>query len=155
MVLPAGSLISSGQRNGQRLAGTHPRSMASCSHWGLHPSWVSRCLFLTTKSRADNERRPCIRIAFADDGSYFWDRPSKVGQEALFPNGTQFRRGKGKGTSAFITHDRLKSRDFIKGDDVYILLTVEGMEIAWCYPSYLCHRCIYCGLADSTFRRIN
>ncbi|XP_045430541.1 meprin A subunit beta isoform X1 [Pipistrellus kuhlii] len=63
-----------------------------------------------------------------DDGSYFWDRPSKVGQEALFPNGTQFRRGKGRGTSAFITHERLKSRDFIKGDDVYILLTVEDIS---------------------------
>lgn len=56
---------------------------------------------------------------------------------ASFPNGTQFRRGRGSGTSAFITHERLKSRDFIKGDDVYLLLTVEGMAIAWCYPSYL------------------
>ncbi|VCX42393.1 unnamed protein product [Gulo gulo] len=60
-----------------------------------------------------------------DNGNYFWDRPSKVGAVAFFPNGTQFRRGQGYGTSAFITHKRLKSRDFIKGDDVYILLTVE------------------------------
>ena len=52
-----------------------------------------------------------------------------MGTVALFPNGTQFRRGGGYGTSAFITHERLKSRDFIKGDDVYILLTVEGMSI--------------------------
>lgn len=47
---------------------------------------------------------------------------------ALFPNGTQFRRGRGYGTSAFITHKRLTSREFIKGDDAYILLTVEGIE---------------------------
>ncbi|EPQ01963.1 Meprin A subunit beta [Myotis brandtii] len=64
-----------------------------------------------------------------DDGkSYFWDRPSKVGEVAFFPNGTQFRRGPPFGTSTFITHERLKSRDFIKGDDVYILLTVEDIS---------------------------
>ncbi|XP_045706122.1 meprin A subunit beta [Phyllostomus hastatus] len=63
-----------------------------------------------------------------DNGDYFWDKPSKVGQVASFPNGTQFRRGRGYGTSAFITHERLKSRDFIKGNDVYILLTVEDIS---------------------------
>nr|XP_020137816.1 meprin A subunit beta isoform X3 [Microcebus murinus] len=63
-----------------------------------------------------------------DDGNYFWDRPSKVGEVVLFPNGTQFRRSRGYGTSAFITHERLKSRDFIKGNDVYILLTVEDIS---------------------------
>lgn len=52
-----------------------------------------------------------------------------MGAVAFFPNGTQFRRGPGYGTSAFITHNRLKSRDFIKGDDVYILLTVEGRSV--------------------------
>ncbi|XP_012302697.1 meprin A subunit beta isoform X1 [Aotus nancymaae] len=63
-----------------------------------------------------------------DNGNYFWDRPSKVGAVAFFPNGTEFRRGGGYGTSAFITHERLKSRDFIKGNDVYILLTVEDIS---------------------------
>ncbi|XP_032101289.1 meprin A subunit beta isoform X2 [Sapajus apella] len=63
-----------------------------------------------------------------DNGTYFWDRPSKVGAVAFFPNGTEFRRGRGYGTSAFITHERLKSRDFIKGNDVYILLTVEDIS---------------------------
>ncbi|XP_007943863.1 meprin A subunit beta [Orycteropus afer afer] len=62
------------------------------------------------------------------NGNYFWDSPSKVGEVAFFPNGTQFRRGMGFGTSAFITHERLKSRDFIKGNDVYILLTVEDIS---------------------------
>ncbi|XP_058412531.1 meprin A subunit beta [Diceros bicornis minor] len=63
-----------------------------------------------------------------DDGNYFWDRPSIVGEVAFFSNGTQFRRGGGYGTSAFITYERLKSRDFIKGNDVYILLTVEDIS---------------------------
>ncbi|XP_053062512.1 meprin A subunit beta isoform X2 [Acinonyx jubatus] len=63
-----------------------------------------------------------------DNGNYFWDRPSKVGLVAFFPNGTEFRRGMGFGTAAFITYKRLKSRDFIKGDDVYILLTVEDIS---------------------------
>eukprot|EP00070_Physeter_catodon_P029444 XP_028336338.1 meprin A subunit beta [Physeter catodon] len=63
-----------------------------------------------------------------DNGTYFWDRPSKVGAQVFFPNGTQFRRGRGYGFSVFMTHERLKSRDFIKGDDVYILLTVEDIS---------------------------
>ncbi|XP_075389355.1 meprin A subunit beta [Tenrec ecaudatus] len=63
-----------------------------------------------------------------DDGSYFWDRPSKVGEVANFPNGTQFRRSQGYGTSAFITYQRLRSRDFIKGNDAYLLVTVEDIS---------------------------
>ncbi|XP_029443041.1 meprin A subunit beta [Rhinatrema bivittatum] len=57
------------------------------------------------------------------DGAFFWDRPNKVGDSV---NGTY--RGPGKGTSAYITHERLRSRDFIKGDDVYILLTMEDIS---------------------------
>ncbi|XP_057555844.1 meprin A subunit beta [Hippopotamus amphibius kiboko] len=63
-----------------------------------------------------------------DDGSYFWDRPSKVGTLAFFPNGTQFHRSKGYGRSAIVTYERLKSREFMKGGDVYILLTVEDIS---------------------------
>ncbi|CAO2593416.1 Meprin A subunit beta [Lemmus lemmus] len=59
---------------------------------------------------------------------FFWDRPSKVGNVTFFPNGTQYNRNRGYGTSAFITYERLKSREFVKGDDVYILLTVEDIS---------------------------
>lgn len=50
-----------------------------------------------------------------------------MGHEATFSNGTKYMRGPGVGTSTFLTHDRLRSRDFIKEDGVYILLTLEGM----------------------------
>ncbi|XP_009707751.1 PREDICTED: meprin A subunit beta, partial [Cariama cristata] len=60
--------------------------------------------------------------------SYFWDRPDKVGSMATFPNGTAFMRGPGRGTTAFLTHQRLRSRDFIKEDSVYILLTMEDIS---------------------------
>ncbi|OWK01644.1 MEP1B, partial [Cervus elaphus hippelaphus] len=63
-----------------------------------------------------------------DNGTYFWDRPSKVGAQVIFPNGTQFQRGRGRGFPNFMTQEMLKSRDFIKGDDVYILLTVEDIS---------------------------
>uniref|UniRef100_A0A8C8BF22 Meprin A subunit n=1 Tax=Otus sunia TaxID=257818 RepID=A0A8C8BF22_9STRI len=58
--------------------------------------------------------------------SYLWDRPDKVGSTASFSNGTTFMRGPGSGTSAFLTHQRLRSRNFIKEDSVYILLTMEA-----------------------------
>nr|XP_005903416.1 PREDICTED: meprin A subunit beta [Bos mutus] len=63
-----------------------------------------------------------------DNGNYFWDRPSKVGAQVIFPNGTQFQRGRGRGFPNFMSQEMLKSRDFIKGDDVYILLTVEDIS---------------------------
>lgn len=50
-----------------------------------------------------------------------------MGSEATFPNGTKYMRGPEVGTSAFLTHQRLRSRNFIKEDSVYILLTMEGM----------------------------
>ncbi|NXV98259.1 MEP1B protein, partial [Calonectris borealis] len=64
----------------------------------------------------------------ASSSTYFWDRPDKVGSIASFPNGTTFMRGPGSGTSAFLTHQRLKSRNFIKEDGVYILLTMEDIS---------------------------
>ncbi|XP_053323427.1 meprin A subunit beta isoform X2 [Spea bombifrons] len=58
---------------------------------------------------------------------YFWDRPDRVGTPLTFPNGTQYFRGPGLGTSAYITHDRLHSRDFLKGGDAFILLSVDDV----------------------------
>ncbi|XP_054840950.1 meprin A subunit beta [Eublepharis macularius] len=59
---------------------------------------------------------------------FFWDSPEKVGKPANFSNGTQFWRGPKSGTPAFLTHERLKSRDFIKEDSVFILTTVEDIS---------------------------
>lgn len=71
----------------------------------------------------------CPFFFFSPESSsnYTWDRPDKVGSEATFLNGTKYMRGPGVGTSAFLTHGRLRSRNFIKEDGVYILLTFEGM----------------------------
>uniref|UniRef100_A0A8C4U2U3 Metalloendopeptidase n=1 Tax=Falco tinnunculus TaxID=100819 RepID=A0A8C4U2U3_FALTI len=64
----------------------------------------------------------------ASSSTYFWDRPDKVGSTASFPNGTTFMRGPGSGTSSFLTHQRLRSRNFIKEDGVYILITMEDIS---------------------------
>ncbi|KAI5619860.1 meprin A subunit beta precursor [Silurus asotus] len=58
---------------------------------------------------------------------YFWDDPQKVGSLVKNPDGTFYHRGPGTGTSSFITHSRLKSRDFIKGSDVIFLLSLEDV----------------------------
>ncbi|XP_053799575.1 meprin A subunit beta isoform X3 [Vidua chalybeata] len=60
--------------------------------------------------------------------NYIWDRPDKVGSKATFPNGTKYMRGPGVGTSTFLTHERLRSRNFIKEDGIYILLTMEDIS---------------------------
>ncbi|XP_075070515.1 meprin A subunit beta [Mixophyes fleayi] len=63
----------------------------------------------------------------SDNNNYFWDKPAIVGNAATFPNGTQFLRGPGLGTSAYITHDRTNSRDFLKGGDAFLLLSVDDI----------------------------
>lgn len=59
---------------------------------------------------------------------YFWDNPTNIGIPVTDQDGEKYFRGPGKGTSAFITHDRLRSREYIKGDDVYLLITMEDIS---------------------------
>ncbi|XP_042599563.1 meprin A subunit beta-like isoform X2 [Cyprinus carpio] len=58
---------------------------------------------------------------------YFWDNPQKVGSLVTDKDGSKYYRGPGYGTSNYITHDRLKSRSFIKGHDVIFLLSLEDV----------------------------
>ncbi|XP_052442213.1 meprin A subunit beta-like [Carassius gibelio] len=58
---------------------------------------------------------------------YYWDNPRKVGSLETDTDGSKFYRGKGYGTSHYITHDHLKTRSFIKGDDVIFLLSLEDV----------------------------
>ncbi|XP_052442206.1 meprin A subunit beta isoform X1 [Carassius gibelio] len=58
---------------------------------------------------------------------YIWDNPRKVGSLVTDTDGSKFYRGWGYGYSHYITHDRLKSRSFIKGDDVIFLLSLEDV----------------------------
>ncbi|NXG40619.1 MEP1B protein, partial [Psilopogon haemacephalus] len=81
------------------------------------------------RQRMSNQRSITTDPLLLDTSSNsFWGRPDEVGSTATFPNGTTFMRGPGLGTSAFLTHQRLRSRDFIKDDSIYILLTMEDIS---------------------------
>ncbi|GCB66002.1 hypothetical protein scyTo_0013528 [Scyliorhinus torazame] len=58
----------------------------------------------------------------------FWDRPDKIGELVTESEGTTYYRGPGKGTNIFLSHERLIGREYIKGDDVYFLLTMEDVS---------------------------
>ncbi|XP_059922596.1 meprin A subunit beta-like [Gadus macrocephalus] len=62
-----------------------------------------------------------------DGLEFFWDRPSKVGSLVSGPDGSYYR-GPGTGTSSFLTHSRLHSRKYIKGDDAYFLLSLQDIS---------------------------
>ncbi|NXA11596.1 MEP1B protein, partial [Sapayoa aenigma] len=82
------------------------------------------------RQRMSNQRSITTDPLKLSDSSldYFWDRPDKVGSLATFSNGTAYWRGPGSGTGAFLTHERLRSRNFIKEDGVFILLTMEDIS---------------------------
>ncbi|XP_071343405.1 meprin A subunit beta [Trachinotus anak] len=64
----------------------------------------------------------------SDGTEYYWDDPKKVGSKVTAPDGSHYYRGPGTGTSSFITHSRLKSSKFIKGDDAFFLLSLEDIS---------------------------
>ncbi|XP_077412025.1 meprin A subunit beta isoform X1 [Vanacampus margaritifer] len=61
-------------------------------------------------------------------GKLFWDDPRKVGTEVTDADGSKYFRGPGTGTSAYLTHLRARSRDFIKGGDAIFLLSMEDVS---------------------------
>uniref|UniRef100_A0A665WPZ6 Metalloendopeptidase n=1 Tax=Echeneis naucrates TaxID=173247 RepID=A0A665WPZ6_ECHNA len=66
----------------------------------------------------------------SDGSEYYWDSPRKVGSKVTELDGSYYYRGPGFGTSSFITHSRLRSSKFIKGDDAFFLLSLEGMGVS-------------------------
>nr|XP_020486400.1 meprin A subunit beta-like isoform X2 [Labrus bergylta] len=64
----------------------------------------------------------------SDGYEYYWDDPRKVGSKVTSSDGSSYYRGPGYGTSTFITHSRLKSRNYIKGDDAYFLFSLEDIS---------------------------
>ncbi|KAK2836030.1 hypothetical protein Q5P01_016514 [Channa striata] len=63
-----------------------------------------------------------------DGTEYFWDNPTKVGSKVTEADGSYYYRGPGSGTSTFITHSRLRSRNFIKGHDAFFFLSLEDIS---------------------------
>nr|XP_040039993.1 meprin A subunit beta-like [Gasterosteus aculeatus aculeatus] len=64
----------------------------------------------------------------SDGIEYYWDNPREVGSKVTGSDGSYFYRGPGSGTSTFITHSRLKSRKFIKGDQAFFLFSLEDIS---------------------------
>ncbi|XP_067086611.1 meprin A subunit beta isoform X2 [Osmerus mordax] len=64
----------------------------------------------------------------SDGMEYFWDDPRKVGSGVSEPDGSYMYRGPGTGTSSYLTHGRMRSRDFIKGDDTIFLISMEDVS---------------------------
>lgn len=65
---------------------------------------------------------------FLPGTEFYWDDPRKVGSKVSVSDGSFYYRGPGLGTSSFLAHNRLKSRNFIKGDDGFFLFSLEGAE---------------------------
>lgn len=65
---------------------------------------------------------------FLPGTEFYWDDPRKVGSKVTASDGSFYYRGPGYGTSTFIAHSRLRSRNFIKGDDASFLFSLEGAE---------------------------
>ncbi|XP_069778662.1 meprin A subunit beta-like [Narcine bancroftii] len=64
-----------------------------------------------------------------DNQTFFvWDKPQDVGQLVTDTNGIKYYRGPGMGIRTFLSYKRLKSREFIKGDDAYFLITMEDVS---------------------------
>uniref|UniRef100_A0A8C5M655 Metalloendopeptidase n=1 Tax=Leptobrachium leishanense TaxID=445787 RepID=A0A8C5M655_9ANUR len=63
----------------------------------------------------------------AMSGSNFrYDNPEKIGRNAVFPNGTAYKTARGEGKYLFTVQELFNRRDFIKGGDAFILISMKG-----------------------------
>lgn len=74
------------------------------------------------RQRMSNHRMITTNKLSSDGNDFYWDNPRKVGSLVTGSDGSQFYRG--PGTSSYLAHSRLKSRNF-KGDDAIFLLGLE------------------------------
>ncbi|KAG8570947.1 hypothetical protein GDO81_011479 [Engystomops pustulosus] len=67
-------------------------------------------------------------------GKPVWDNPAIVGSFHKFPNGTSYRLAGGYGIYLFTTEEWLYRREFLKGGDAFILISMEGMILRGIVP---------------------
>ncbi|CAB1324024.1 unnamed protein product, partial [Coregonus sp. 'balchen'] len=128
------------------LLAPHRQAALPVPHWILLPGSMAIYFHLTSGPKDDSLTWPCpwqqatmalmdqnldIRQRMSnhrmiatdpnklssDCNEFYWDNPRKVGSLVNGSDGSQFYRGPGTGTSSYLTHGRMKSRNFIKGDD--------------------------------------
>ncbi|KAM4688571.1 meprin A subunit beta-like isoform 2-T2 [Discoglossus pictus] len=61
-------------------------------------------------------------------GSYAWHRPSFIGSVNTYPNGTMYYINLGFGNTVFTSKEWLYRRDFLKGGDAFILISMEDIS---------------------------
>ncbi|XP_068094468.1 meprin A subunit beta-like [Hyperolius riggenbachi] len=65
----------------------------------------------------------------SSDQSYLlWDNPADVGFSLAYPNGTFYTLTGGDGKLMFSAEESLHSRDFMKGGDAFILISMEDIS---------------------------
>ncbi|XP_069816167.1 meprin A subunit beta-like isoform X2 [Dendropsophus ebraccatus] len=61
------------------------------------------------------------------DNQLLWDNPAVVGYNSMFPNGTMYRMTGGYGRYLFTVEEWLNRRDFLKGGDAFIAISLRGV----------------------------
>ncbi|XP_075128065.1 meprin A subunit beta-like [Leptodactylus fuscus] len=57
-----------------------------------------------------------------------WGNPAEVGETHTFPNGTSYRLVGGYGNNLFSSEELIYRRDFLKGGDAFILISMEDIS---------------------------
>lgn len=72
----------------------------------------------------------------SDAKALIWDNPAVVGSLAIFPNGTRYKQTGGFGKNLITAEEWLYRKDFLKGGDAFILISMEGMP-----HIFICNYC--------------
>ncbi|XP_044151338.1 meprin A subunit beta-like [Bufo gargarizans] len=65
---------------------------------------------------------------FCSNRYYVWDNPAVNGQKYTYPNGTAYNRTGGNGEYLFTAEEWLYRRDFLKGGDAFISISMEDIS---------------------------
>ncbi|XP_063779729.1 meprin A subunit beta-like isoform X2 [Pseudophryne corroboree] len=64
----------------------------------------------------------------SDGSNLLWDNPTIVGSTSVFPNGTFYKISGGYGKYLFTSEEWLYRRDFLKGGDAFILISMDDIS---------------------------
>lgn len=64
----------------------------------------------------------------SDAKALIWDNPAVVGSLAIFPNGTRYKQTGGFGKNLITAEEWLYRKDFLKGGDAFILISMEDIS---------------------------
>uniref|UniRef100_A0A8C5QNA9 Metalloendopeptidase n=1 Tax=Leptobrachium leishanense TaxID=445787 RepID=A0A8C5QNA9_9ANUR len=80
------------------------------------------------KHRASSMKSITTDPQAMSESNFAYDKPEKIGFDMQFPNGTSYKMVRGEGRYLFTVQEWFNRRDFIKGGDAFVLISMKDVS---------------------------